>query len=87
MGQDPFAQFQGKKPVFTCADHLVLYTLTPGGSSEFANIKLCGGDGDNKCIEKDYLVKLSALLNVQSSYKILLAISLVYVSMMLDSIG
>lgn len=64
MGQNPFDQFQGKKPVFTCADHLVLYTLTPGGISEFANIKLCGGSGDNKCIEKDYLVKLSAMLSI-----------------------
>ena len=41
MGQDPFASGQGKKVLFTGADSLVLYTLSPGGKSEFMDVKLC----------------------------------------------
>lgn len=42
MGLDPFASGQGYKEIFTGVDSLVLYTLSPGGTSEFAKVKLCG---------------------------------------------
>lgn len=47
MGQQKFAAGQGQEVNFTMADSLVLYTLSPGGVSEFADVKLCGID---KCL-------------------------------------
>ena len=42
IGKEPFAAGQGQKVIFSGADSLVLYTLSPGGKSEFADVKLCG---------------------------------------------
>ena len=48
IGKEPFAAGQGQKVIFSGADSLVLYTLSPGGTSEFADVKLCGLNGNNK---------------------------------------
>lgn len=45
MSKDKFAAGQGQKVQFSGADSLVLYTLSPGGVSEFADVKLCGLKG------------------------------------------
>ena len=41
MGVNPFASGIGEEANFTGVDSLVLYTLSPGGTSEFSNVKLC----------------------------------------------
>ncbi len=41
MGVNPMAAGIGEESNFTGVDSLVLYTLSPGGTSEFSNIKLC----------------------------------------------
>lgn len=63
---------------FTGIDALVLYTLSPGGKSEFSNVKLC----KEKCEDFKYLKILSALAGISSSHKILLATVLIYLSML-----
>ena len=83
MAVDPFASGQGKQVKFTGVDSLVLYTLTPGGTSEFMDVKLCTKE---KCEDHKYLKILSALAGISSSSKILLATILIYLSMLqLDS--
>jgi len=68
---------------FTGVDSLVLYTLTPGGKSEFMNVKLCKED---KCADHEYLKILSALAGISSSQKVLIATILIYLSLLqLDS--
>lgn len=79
MAIDPFASGQGKRVQFTEVDSLVLYTLTPGGKSEFMDVKLCNRD---KCADHTYLKILSALAGISSSHKILLATVLIYLSML-----
>ena len=62
----------------------MLYTLSPGGQSEFANVKLCN---DKKCKDADKYLTLSALSGISNSSKILLATIVIYLSMLeLDSI-
>jgi hypothetical protein len=79
MAMDPFAAGQGKQVSFTGVDSLVLYTLTPGGKSEFMNVKLCR---ENKCADHEYLKIKSALAGISSSHKVLLATLLIYLSLL-----
>ena len=76
MGQDPFAMGQGKQVIFTGANALVLYTLSPGGKSEFMDVKLC----KEKCIGYDTLINEAALNGISSSSKLLVATLLIYLS-------
>ena len=78
MASDPFAWGKGEQVKFTGIDALVLYTLSPGGKSEFMNVKLC----KSKCEDHKYLKILSALSGISSSHKILLATVLIYLSML-----
>lgn len=78
MGQDPFAMGQGKQVTFTGADTMVLYTLSPGGKSEFMDVKLCL----DKCIGYDTLIDEAALNGISSSSKLLVATLLIYLSML-----
>lgn len=78
MGQDPFAMGQGKLVTFTGADALVLYTLSPGGKSEFMDVKLC----KDKCVGYDTLINESALIGINSGTKLLVATLLVYLSIL-----
>ena len=68
----------GQKPVFEGVDSLVLYTLSSGGASEFADVKLCGKD---KCNGYSNLVFEGALSGISSSSKVILATLLIYLSM------
>lgn len=79
MAMDPFASGQGKQVEFTGVDSLVLYTLTPGGNSEFMDVKLCD---KKKCADHKYLKILAALGGISSPQKILLATILIYFSML-----
>jgi hypothetical protein len=79
MAIDPFASGQGQQVQFTGVDSLVLYTLTPGGKSEFMDVKLCN---QKKCADHDYLKILAAHAGVSSPQKILLATFLIYLSML-----
>lgn len=84
IGKDPFAAGQGQKVIFTGADSLVLYTLSPGGVSEFADIRLCAKE---KCAGYDKLEN-GALFTIRSSCsKMLLLTLIIYMSMLhLDSL-
>ena len=64
MGSDPFASGQGQIATFTGADSLVLYTLSPGGKSEFADVKLCE---KQNCKGAEFLQNMSALYGISSS--------------------
>ena len=77
MGQDPFAAGQGKQATYTGADSLVLYTLTPGGKSEFMDVKLC----KKGCKGHDFLNNNGALGGISSSTKIMIGTILIYLSM------
>ena len=79
MAMDPFASGQGKQVVFTGVDSLVLYTLTPGGNSEFMDVKLCA---KSKCADHNFLKTLGAMGGISSAQKILLATVLIYFSML-----
>ena len=68
----------GNKPVYKAVDSLVLYTLSPTGVSEFADVRLCGKD---KCQGYDSLAFESALQGISNSTKIMLATILLYLSM------
>lgn len=78
MAKDPFAWGKGENPEYTGVDALVLYTLSPGGTSEFMNVKLC----KTRCEDYKYLKILSALAGISSSHKILLATVLIYLSLL-----
>lgn len=78
MAMDPFASGQGKQVDFSGVDSLVLYTLTPGGTSEFMDVKLCA----KKCADHDFLKFDGALGGISSAQKILLATVLIYFSML-----
>ena len=81
IGKDPFAAGQGQKVIFTGADSLVLYTLSPGGVSEFADIRLCAKE---KCAGYDKLENGAART---SCSKMLLLTLIIYMSMLqLDSL-
>ena len=84
MGQDPFASGQGFKEIFTGVDSLTLYTLTPGGVSEFADVKLCGKE---KCRGYENLENGGRMAFENSRFNILIATIIIYASMLnLDAI-
>ena len=78
MGQDPFASGQGYKEIFTGVDSLVLYTLTPGGVSEFADVKLCG---KGKCLGYDTLENGAAMRLRSGRLQVLVATIIIYISL------
>ena len=84
IGKKPFAAGQGQQVNFTGADSLVLYTLSPGGVSEYADVKLCGKD---KCLGYDNLDN-SGVINIHNSCtKMLIATLIIYVSLLnIDSL-
>ena len=63
---------------FTNADSLVLYTLSPGGVSEFADVKLCG---KAKCLGYDKLENSATDKMRSSCSKMLLGTLIIYLSL------
>jgi len=57
---------------------MVLYTLSPGGKSEFMDVKLC----KDKCIGYDTLVNDKALIGINNASKLLVATLLIYLSIL-----
>lgn len=74
-GTNKYAVGQGLTPEFSGVDSLILYTLTPGGVSEFMDVKLC----KERCIEETNLKNANLL---GPSTKLLMATLLIYLSML-----
>ena len=84
MGQDEFASGQGLKEIFTGVDSLVLYTLSPGGTSEFAEVKLCG---KSKCLGFNTPENRGAKSISGSCSKLMIATLIIYCSLInIDSL-